>query len=150
MHILRHPLGLRRNSCRESLALLLCIIYYTVPGFCISRLVFWGTVTFYWRVTSTTGGLKEPPSIKWYSPPKYCVLCIVYYKSTINWHIEISSIGVVVKSDLGSRSIFSSVTFMSEIRFHVKRSHEVIEISWLLLTCSEMKWLPFQFHDELR
>ena len=41
--------------------------------------------------------------------------------------------------------------------FHVKRSHEVsmpIEISWLLVTWNEMKWLHFrlhfQFHDKLR
>ena len=80
----------------------------------------------------------------------YCVLQEHKAQSTGTFFLEKSLIGVVVKSALGSHSIFSSVTFMREIRFHVKRSHEVIKISWLLLTCSEMKWLPFQFHDELR
>ena len=50
----------------------------------------------------------------------HCVLCIVYYKSTINWQLfprkKFNWSGG--KSHLGSHSIFSCVTFMREIRFH--------------------------------
>ena len=78
------------------------------------------------------GGSSSPPVV---DVIVYCVLCIVYCvlcitraQSTGTFFLEKISIGVVVKSHLGSHSIFSSVTFMREIRFHVKRSHDVIEI----------------------